>query len=123
MGLVAALLVFHPFENPIRYTATLTSTTPPNQAAFLLRGQSKAHIIPIIKQDLGETLRLQLWQRDSQGLTKAIAPIDGNKETLLPSDVELNQGDTLLISVEPANIQKPESITGQILYEGFVVKF
>lgn len=122
LGVIAALLVIRPLENPIKATATLNSSTQTNQVGFIVKQDNKLTIIPIVRQNLGDQLKLQLWHRDAQGFTRSLGVINSSDNTVLAANSTLKTGDLLLISLEPTS-QTSESITGQILYQGVIAGF
>lgn len=123
LGVIVALLILRPLENPIQATATLDSLTQANQVGFVVKQDNKLTIIPVVRQNLSKQLSLQLWHRDNQGLTRSLGVINSDKNTVLVANSQLKMGDLLLISLEPTVTQPTKSITGQILYQGTVAKF
>ncbi len=123
LGVIAALLIIRPLENPIRVAAVLNSATQLNQVGFTVKQDNKLTITPIVQQTLGEQLRLQLWHRDNQGFTRALGIVNSDKDTVLAANSQLKTGDLLLISLEPVSPNLADSITGQILYQGTVGEF
>lgn len=123
LGVIVALLVIRPLENPIHVAAALNSATQLNQVGFTVKQDNKLTITPVIQQTLGDQLRLQLWHRDSQGFTRALGIVNSHKDTVLAANSQLKTGDLLLISLEPVAPNLADSITGQILYQGTVAQF
>lgn len=123
IGVIIALLIIRPLENPIRLAASLGSTTQIDRIGFAVKQTDKLFIIPIVHQQLGDKLRLQLWYRDTQGLTRYLGEVNSQETTVFPSDNQLKTGGVLLISIEPASNTTPNQITGQILYQGLIAEF
>lgn len=121
--LMLALLIIRPLENPIRNAAVLSSTTQANQVGFIVKQTNKLFIQPVVHQKLDSKIRLQLWHRDSQGLTHPLGVVDSSQDTVFPRYNLLKTGDLLLISIEPAGPHLSNSITGQIIYQGLVAEF
>ena len=124
-ALLAALLVatifLRPFENPVRQVAVLHSSLQKNEVGFVVEQAKQLILTPIIQQNTGDSLDLQLWQRESTGLTRPLALLNAKQSTIVTAGQGIRQGDTLFISIEPKGGSQTGQISGQILYEGAVV--
>lgn len=123
VGVIIALLIIRPLENPIRLASALGSTIQLNQIGFTVKQTDELQITPIIHQHLDDKLRLQLWHRNTQGLITYMGEINSQDETILPYNSSLKTGDMLLISIEPATTTSPSQITGQVIYQGLIAQF
>ncbi len=118
--LVATILT-RPFENPVRQVAVLHSSLQKNEVGFVVEQNSELLLNPMTQQNMGDSLDLQLWQRESSGLTRPLALIDASQSTRIKANYRIQQGDTLYISIEPKGGSQTGQISGQILYEGPVM--
>lgn len=119
LGLVIWL---KPFQTPIKLVAVMTSTLNSKQVAFTVKQTNRLIVRPVIKQNIGHTLRLQLWRKTQQGELQAITALHTHTVTAHRLTTPLAQGDILFISLEPIGASLSQHITGQVLYQGILAK-
>lgn len=120
-SLLAAVIIMRPFENPVQQVAVLHSSLQKNEIGFVVEQNNRLVLTPLVQQNTGDTLSLQLWQREASGITRPLALIDASQSTYLEAGQHIRAGDTLYISIEPKGGSQTGQISGQILYEGIVV--
>lgn len=120
-SLLVAALVLRPFENPVHTVAVLHSNLQKNAVGFVVQQSNQLVLTPLVQQNMGDNLSLQLWQRQASGIIRSVALVQATKRTVLENAQSIKSGDTLYISIEPKGGSTTGQISGQILYEGPVV--